>query len=179
MVKDAMDAAGSLDALEGQSFLGKYEGKTDSMGSDKANPVSHIAYGYATHVVELDDEGRVSCVTAAHDVGQAVNPLALEGQIEGGVVMSLGYALTEDFPLENGKPMRKYGTLGLFKASMTPDITPVIIGKSNKDGLACGAKGVGEICSIPTAPAVQLAYYNRDGIFRTKLPLDSTPYSKK
>ncbi|MDD4312563.1 MAG: molybdopterin-dependent oxidoreductase, partial [Eubacteriales bacterium] len=179
LVKSAMNETGSLQALEGQSFLGEYEGKTDPMGSDKPNPVSHIAYGYATHVVELDDDGRVCCVTAAHDVGLAVNPIALEGQIEGGVVMSLGYALTEDFPLENGKPMRKFGTLGLFKANFTPDVTPIIVGTASKDGLACGAKGVGEICSIPTAPAVQLAYYNRDGIFRTKLPLEKTPYSKK
>ena len=179
MVKKAMDQAGSLTVLEGQSFLGEYEGKTDAMGSDKMNPVSHIAYGYATQVVELGDDGRVACVTAAHDVGQAVNPVSLEGQIEGGVVMSLGYALTEDFPLENGKPTRKFGTLGLFKANMTPELNAIIIGKSSKDHLACGAKGVGEICSIPTAPAVQLAYYNRDGIFRTKLPLENTPYSKK
>ncbi|NLI53902.1 MAG: selenium-dependent xanthine dehydrogenase [Clostridiales bacterium] len=179
LVKAALDGAGSLDALEGQSFLGEYEGVTDPMGSDKPNPTSHIAYGYATHVVELDDDGRVSCVTAAHDVGRAVNPVALEGQIEGGVVMSLGYALTEDFPLENGKPMRKFGTLGLFKSSMTPELRPIIVGKATKDGLACGAKGVGEICSIPTAPAVQNAYYNRDGVFRTRLPLENTPYSKK
>ena len=179
MVKEALDQAGSLSALEGQSFLGEYEGKTDAMGSDKMNPVSHIAYGYATQVVELGDDGRVACVTAAHDVGQAVNPVSLEGQIEGGVVMSLGYALTEDFPLESGKPTRKFGTLGLFKANMTPELNAIIIGKSSKDNLACGAKGVGEICSIPTAPAVQLAYYNRDGIFRTKLPLENTPYSKK
>ncbi len=179
LVKEAMDAAGSLDALEGRSFLGEYEGVTDPMGSDKPNPVSHIAYGYATHVVELDDDDRVSCVTAAHDVGRAVNPVSLEGQIEGGVVMSLGYALSEDFPLENGKPTRRFGTLGLFKANMTPELHPIIVGKASKDNLACGAKGVGEICSIPTAPAVQLAYYNRDGVFRTKLPLDNTPYSKK
>ncbi|MEA4870581.1 MAG: selenium-dependent xanthine dehydrogenase [Christensenella sp.] len=179
MVKNAMDQAGSLAALEGQSFLGEYEGKTDSMGSDKPNPVSHIAYGYATQVVELGEDGKVCCVTAAHDVGQAVNPVSLEGQIEGGVVMSLGYALTEDFPLENGKPMRKFGTLGLFKSTMAPELNAVIVGKASKDGLACGAKGVGEICSIPTPPAVQLAYYNRDGIFRKKLPLENTPYSKK
>lgn len=179
LVKAALDAAGSLDALEGRSFLGEYEGETDAMGSDKPNPVSHIAYGYATHVVELNDDGRVVRVTAAHDVGQAVNPIALEGQIEGGVVMSLGYALTEDFPLENGRPMRRFGTLGLMKANMTPELCPIIVGKATKSGLACGAKGVGEICSIPTAPAVWLAFYNRDGIFRKKLPLENTPYSKK
>lgn len=179
LVKAALDEAGSLEALEGKSYLGEYEGVTDPMGSEKPNPVSHIAYGYATQVVELDEDGRVCCVTAAHDVGRAVNPVSLEGQIEGGVVMSLGYALTEDFPLENGKPKRKFGTLGLFKSTMTPQIKPLIIGKSSKDNLACGAKGVGEICSIPTAPAVQLAYYNKDGVFRTKLPLENTPYSKK
>jgi len=179
LLKAALEQAGGLEALEGQSFYGEYEGKTDAMGSDKPNPVSHIAYGYATQVVELDDEGKICRVTAAHDVGTAVNPIALEGQIEGGVVMSLGYALTEDFPLDNGRPTRKFGTLGLFKSSNTPEVVSIVLGKSSKDGLACGAKGVGEICSIPTAPAVQLAYYNRDGIFRTKLPLSDTPYSKK
>lgn len=174
----ALAEADSLSALEGQSFLGEYTGVTDPIGSDKPNPVSHVAYGYATHVVELDDEGRVARVTAAHDVGRAVNPVALEGQIEGGVVMSLGYALTEDFPLDYGKPTKKFGTLGLFKADAVPEIVPVIVEKASSNGLACGAKGVGEICSIPTAPAVQLAYYLRDGIFRTKLPLERTPYDK-
>ncbi len=178
-VKDALQKAGSLAALEGQSFLGEYTGVTDKLGSDKAHPVSHIAYGYATHVVELSDDGSIKRVTAVHDVGQAVNPTALEGQIEGGVVMSLGYALTEDFPLSEGRPTAKFGTLGLFHAINTPEVCSVFLGKSDKDGLACGAKGVGEICSIPTAPAVQNAYFNRDGIFRTKLPLDGTPYSRK
>lgn len=178
-VKDALQKAGSLAALEGQSFLGEYSGVTDKLGSDKEHPVSHIAYGYATHVVELNDDGSIKRVTAAHDVGQAVNPTALEGQIEGGVVMSLGYALTEDFPLSEGRPTAKFGTLGLFHAVNTPEVCSVFLGKSDKDGLACGAKGVGEICSIPTAPAVQNAYFNRDGIFRTKLPLDGTPYSRK
>ncbi|MDD3920553.1 MAG: selenium-dependent xanthine dehydrogenase [Eubacteriales bacterium] len=178
-----MRQAGSLAALEGKEYLGEYSGVTDKMGSDKPNPVSHIAYGYATHLVELDDEGRLLKVTAVHDVGQAVNPTALTGQIEGGVVMSLGYALTEDYPLEQGKPMAKFGTLGLFKADKTPPIDAVVLGaalpKSEQRRLAFGAKGVGEICSIPTPPAVQLAYYNRDGVFRTKLPLSGTPYSRK
>jgi CO/xanthine dehydrogenase Mo-binding subunit len=178
LAKQALEDAGSLEALEGREFYGEYEGVTDPLGVKKAHPVSHIAYGYATHVVELDDEGRVCRVTAAHDVGTAVNPLSLEGQIEGGVVMSLGYALTEDFPVVNGKPSKRFGTLGLFKANQTPDVKAIIVGKASKDGLACGAKGIGEICSIPTAPAVQLAYYIRDDEFRTRLPLDHTPYRK-
>lgn len=167
-----------LEALNGREFYGEYLGVTDKMGSDKPNPVSHIAYGYATHLVDLDESGKIREILAAHDVGKAVNPVSIEGQIQGGVVMSLGYALTEDFPIDHGKPTAKYGTLGLFKSTQTPDIKPLIIQRSHSE-LAQGAKGIGEICSIPTAPAVQLAYYNRDGEFRTSLPLKNTPYSRK
>ena len=178
LLKDALDKEGSLSALNGREFYGEYTGVTDKMGSPKEHPVSHVAYSYATQVVELNDNGTIKRVVAAHDVGTPVNPKALEGQIEGGVVMSLGYALTESFPLEQGRPMAKLGTLGLFRADKTPDVVPVIIDR-RMNGPAFGAKGIGEISSIPTAPAVQLAYYNRDGKFRTSLPLEDTPYSRK
>jgi len=177
-LREALEEAGSLEALEGRSFFGEYTGATDRIGADKENPVSHIAYGYATHLVELDENGYIARVVAAHDVGRAINPRAVEGQVEGGVVMSLGYALTEDFPLENGKPTAKFGTLGLFKADKTPPVETRII-ETCRGGLAHGAKGIGEICSIPTPPAVALAYFNRDGVFQTKLPLAGTPYSRK
>ena len=178
LLKGALDKEGSLSALNGREFYGEYTGVTDKMGSPKEHPVSHVAYSYATQVVELNDNGTIKRVVAAHDVGTPVNPKALEGQIEGGVVMSLGYALTESFPLEQGRPMAKLGTLGLFRADKTPDVVPVIIDR-RMNGPAFGAKGIGEISSIPTAPAVQLAYYNRDGKFRTRLPLEDTPYSRK
>lgn len=167
-----------LAELNGMEYKGKYLAATDPMGSDKKNPVSHVAYGYATQVVLLDEDGRVEKVVAAHDVGRAINPLSVEGQIEGGVVMSLGYALTEDFPLKQGMPMARFGTLGLFKADKTPDVESIIV-EANQDPLAFGAVGIGEITSIPTAPAVQGAYYKYDGVFRTKLPLPDTAYSKK
>ena len=178
LLREALDKEGSLSALNGREFYGEYTGVTDKMGSPKEHPVSHVAYSYATQVVELNDDGTIKRVVAAHDVGTPVNPKALEGQIEGGVVMSLGYALTESFPLEQGRPMAKLGTLGLFRADKTPDVVPVIIDR-RMNGPAFGAKGIGEISSIPTAPAVQLAYYNRDGKFRTRLPLEDTPYSRK
>ena len=168
----------TLADVEGVDFHAEYTGITDKLGSPKEHPVSHIAYGYATHLVELDAEGKVARVIAAHDVGRAVNPVSVEGQIEGGVVMSLGYSLTEDFPLENGRPKAVYATLGLFRANQTPPVQAVIVEK-NHDPLACGAKGIGEICSIPTPPAVQLAYYHYDGNFRTALPLEDTPYRKR
>lgn len=115
---------------------------------------------------------------AAHDVGKAVNPLSIEGQIEGGVVMSMGFALTERYPLTDCRPTAKYGTLGLFRANQIPEITPIIVEKAGLN-VACGAIGIGEITSIPTAPAIADAYYRYDGKFRTSLPLEGTPYSRK
>ncbi len=165
----------TLADLNGREYKGEYLAATDPMGTPKKNPVSHVAYGYATQVVLLDENGVVEKVVAAHDVGKAINPLSVEGQIEGGVVMSLGYALTEDYPLENGKPKAKFGTLGLFRANKTPDVESIIV-EQNQDPLAYGAVGIGEITSIPTAPAVQGAYYKKDGVFRTSLPLENTAY---
>ena len=99
-------------------------------------------------------------LVAAHDVGKAVNPLSCEGQIEGGVVMSMGYALTEQYPIDDTcKPTARYGTLGLFRANqIPPEIQAIVV---EKPGLkvAGGAIGIGEITSIPTAPAIADAYY--------------------
>ena len=169
-----------LTELEGQAFYGEYLGKTDPLGADVPNPVSHIAYGYATQLCILDkNTGRIKRIVAAHDVGKAVNPISVEGQIEGGVVMSMGYALTERYPIdENCRPTAKFGTLGLFRANQIPEITPIII---EKPGLKVGggAIGIGEITSIPTAPAIAEAYRRYDGELRTALPLKNTPYAKK
>ena len=168
----------SLTDMEGREFYGEYLGKTDPLGADVPNPVSHIAYGYATQVCILNEEGKIEQMIAAHDVGKAVNPLSIEGQIEGGVVMSMGYALTERYPLEDCKPTAKYGTLGLFRANQVPEITPIIVEKQGLN-VACGAIGIGEITSIPTAPAIADAYYRYDGSLRTSLPLENTPYTRK
>ncbi len=175
-LKKAMEGK-SLEELNGFDYTGEYSGITDAIGADKENPKSHIAYGYATQLVVLDDSGKVEKVVAAHDVGRAINPKSVEGQIEGGVVMGLGYALTEVMPFENGMPQVKFGTLGLLRATQVPEIKSLIIEK-NSEELAYGAKGVGEIVVIPTAPAVQGAYYKFDGKFRTELPLRKTAYKK-
>ncbi len=169
----------SLGELDGQEFYGEFFPKTDPMGTDKENPVSHVAYGYATQVVALDEFGKLIAVHAAHDVGRAINPIAVEGQIEGGVVMGLGYALTENYPLTVGVPTAKFGTLGLFRSTAVPEIKSIIIEKNLGESLAYGAKGVGEITTIPTAAAVQGAYYKLDGTFRQTLPLPNTFYRKQ
>ncbi len=74
--------------------------------------------------------------------------------------------------------MAKYSTLGLFRANQIPEIVPIIVEKEGLD-VACGAIGIGEITSIPTAPAIADAYYRFDGKARTSLPLTETPYSRK
>jgi CO/xanthine dehydrogenase Mo-binding subunit len=166
-----------LAELEGHEFYGEYDCVTDAMTSDKARRVSHVAYGYATQVVLLDEAGKVKKVVAAHDVGRAINPNGIEGQIEGGVVMGMGYALTEEFPVRNGAPAVTFGRLGLLRSTQTPEIECRIIEK-NQAELAYGAKGIGEIVSIPTAPAIACAYWRRDGKLRTSLPLKETPYRR-
>ena len=171
-------AEAPLAELEGREFYGEYLAKTDPLGADVPNPVSHVAYGYATQVCILDDDGKIERIVAAHDVGKAVNPTSVEGQIEGGVVMSMGYALTERYPLTDCKPLAKYGTLGLFRANQIPEIQPLIVEKPGLN-VACGAIGIGEITSIPTAPAISDAYFRYDGKLRTSLPLENTPYSRK
>ena len=177
--KEALDSCKTLRDLTGEVFYGEYLAKTDPLGANVPNPVSHVAYGYATQMCILDpNTGKVEKLVAAHDVGKAVNPLSCEGQIEGGVVMSLGFALTEQYPLVDCRPTAKYGTLGLFRANQIPEIQAMIIEKPGLD-VAYGAIGIGEITSIPTAPAVADAYFRYDGQFRTSLPLENTPYARK
>ncbi len=178
-LRQALDGVqGSLARLEGQEFYDEFSSITDPMGSSKPHPKSHIAYSYSAQVVQLDETGRLEKVTAACDVGTVVNPTMVEGQIEGGVVMGLGYALTEDYPIEGGYPKAKYGTLGLLRATEAPRIVSLTVSSPDKGAEACGAKGIGELTTIPTAPAVQNAYHRLDGVFRTKLPLEKTAYRK-
>ena len=176
-LKKALDGVGGdLSALEGREFFAEFFDPTDKLGADKPNPKSHVAYGFATHVVVLDDDGRVKEVWAAHDSGKVVNPISIQGQIEGGVLMGLGYALTEDFPLKDCVPQAKFGTLGLMRADQIPDIHAIYVEKKELLPFAYGAKGIGEIATIPTAPAVQGSYYARDHVLRTALPMQDTFY---
>ena len=175
---DLDGADGDLSALEGLEYSAEFFDPTDKLGSDKPNPKSHVAYGFATHVVILDDDGRVKEVWAAHDSGKVVNPTSIQGQIEGGVLMGLGYALTEDFPLKDCVPQARFGTLGLMRADQIPHIHAIYVEKEELLPFAYGAKGIGEIATIPTAPAAQGAYYARDHVLRTSLPMEHTFYKK-
>ena len=168
----------TLSELEGMEFFGEFSYETDPITSTKPHPVSHLAYSYSAQLVDLDENGRVREVVAVCDSGRIINQRSAEGQIEGGVVMGLGYALTENFITENGYVKSKYGTLGLIRATDAPPIKVITVHGPEYGPAAYGAKGIGELCTIPTAPAVAHAYYRRDGIFRTSLPLEKTAYRK-
>lgn len=167
-----------LAELEGYEFGYEYLEPTDKLGTDVPNPKSHVAYGYATHLAILNDEGKVTEIHAAHDSGKVINPIAIQGQIEGGVLMGMGYALTEVFPLNDCVPAVKFGTLGLLRAPDIPEINAIYVEKENLLGVAYGGKGIGEIATIPTAPAIQNAYYAFDHVLRPQLPMENTFYRK-
>ncbi len=163
---------GSLQELAGRVYKGKYVCDWTSKPGEKSDdPVVHFAYGYATQVAILDDNGTVRKIIAAHDAGKIMNRMLFEGQIEGAVIMGMGYALTEDLPLDKGRPESlKFNNLGILRADESPEIE--VIGIEEKDPVGpYGAKGIGEIGMVPTAAAIANALCTYDGIRRKKLPL--------
>lgn len=137
----------------------------------------HVAFSFAAQaaLVEINTitgEVKVPEVIVANDVGFAINPLGLKGQVEGGIVMGIGHALVEDFILEEGivitDRLAKYRVPSIY---YTPEITSFIVEHPTSDG-PYGAKGIGEICLIPTIPAITNAIYNAIGVRVDKLPVD-------
>lgn len=169
----------ALELLEGMTFSYRYFEPTDPLGADVPNPKSHIAYAYAACCAVLDEEGRVDQIYSAYDAGKVVNPISIQGQIEGGVLMGMGFACTEEFPLDECRPKAKFGTLGLLRATQIPETTAIYVEKEELMGVSYGSKGIGEITTIPAAPAIAGAYYEKDHILRTKLPMEDTYYKKK
>ncbi|MEC7174513.1 MAG: molybdopterin cofactor-binding domain-containing protein, partial [Actinomycetota bacterium] len=137
------------------------------------NPTIHSCFSYAAQLVEIDHaSGAIDRVLAVHDVGKAVNPTLVEGQIEGSVHMGLGYALTEDFPSdETGMPaVETLRQLGILRAKDIPKIDVKVV-EVPQPRSPYGIKGVGEIGLVPTAPAVAAALYSFDGERRRTLPM--------
>ena len=135
----------------------------------------HFAYSFGTQAaqVEVDlttGEVKVLQVVAAHDVGRAVNPMAVEGQIEGGIMMGIGYALTEEFRVEKGHV--KTDNLARYEIPTVghmPEVHSIILEYRTSEG-PYGAKGIGEVTSIPTTPAILNAIHNACGARLTELP---------
>jgi xanthine dehydrogenase molybdenum-binding subunit len=170
--------AHTLDELVGREYYGEcVYNFTTRPGTPEAvlNPTTHLTFSYATQLVILDDEGRLERVIAAHDVGRAINPRLCAEQMEGGVHMGLGYALSEDFPYTGGRPHSlKMRDFGLVPAKYTPPIDVILIEVPDEVG-GYGAKGVGEIGCVATAGAVAAALYSYDRIRRYSLPMSNSP----
>ncbi len=126
----------------------------------------------------LDEDGAVERVVAAHDVGRAINPTLLEGQIEGAVHMGLGQALSEEFVVEGGVPVtRTLKSLHLIPPTGMPRVECVLVEEPQPEG-PFGAKGVGEAALVPTAAAAAAALYAFDGIRRRTLPMKDSPAAR-
>ena len=168
----------TLEQLAGREYSGDYVCNfTTRPGTPEAveNPTTHLTFSYATQVVILGEDARVARVVAAHDVGRAINPMACAGQIEGGVHMGLGYALSENFPSTDGRPdSLLLRDMGILRAKETPPVDVILIEVPDEVG-GYGAKGAGEIGLVPTAGAVAGALYAYDGIHRCRLPMDDAP----
>lgn len=179
-LKAALAGGKTVAELEGREFFGEYSAQTDPLGAIKENPVSHISYSYGAQVIVLDEEGKITKAVSAFDVGTPVNIQSVEGQIEGGMVMGIGYGVTEKFECVDGYPKSRFGTIGFLRADAAPELEVILCEPKEEDKLpfSLGAKGCGELCMIPTAPACAHAYYRWDGKFRQSLPLTDTPYRK-
>jgi aldehyde oxidoreductase len=135
----------------------------------QGNP--YAVYGFGAHLAEIEVDTelgtvRVLRITAAHDVGQAINPTLIEGQVEGGAAQGLGMALMEEFTPGKGENLHDYliPTVGDM-----PPVETILIEKPSSIG-PYGAKGIGEQAVIPTAPAILNAIHDAIGIRIRKVP---------
>jgi xanthine dehydrogenase molybdenum-binding subunit len=166
----------TLEDLAGREFRGETTiDYTTPLDAETDEPITHIAYAWATQVVVLDDDGRLEKVVAAHDVGRAINPTLVEGQIEGAVHMGLGHALSEEFVVDAGVPVTEtLKSLHIIPPTGMPQVECILVEEPQPEG-PYGAKGIGEAALVPTAAAVAGALYAFDGIRRTTLPMKDSP----
>jgi xanthine dehydrogenase molybdenum-binding subunit len=168
----------SLDQLVGKEYYGEcVYNFTTRPGTPEAitNPTTHLTFSYAAQVAILDDQGQIERVVVANDVGRAINPRLCAEQMEGGVHMGIGYALSEDFKTTNGYPdSLKLRDLGIVPAKYMPEVDIILVEIPDEVG-GYGAKGVGEIGCVATAPAIAGAVASYDGKRRFKLPMEDAP----
>jgi selenium-dependent xanthine dehydrogenase len=137
----------------------------------------HFAFSFAAQAAEVEvntrtGEVRVIRLISANDVGYAINPLGLRGQIEGGAMMGIGHALTENFITEDGKVVTdRMSRYRMPSITLTPEIIPIVVEHPVPEG-PFGAKGIGEMVTIPTAPAITNAIYHAVGVRIDRLPVD-------
>lgn len=152
-----------------------YDPANENMGKDFRGNMS-VTYSFGTHGVRVrvdEETGKVEILdyVAAHDVGRAINPMLLDGQVHGGVLMGVGYALTEQVILDKGRNMNPdFRDYKILTAKDAVPLQPVVIETCDEDG-PYGAKGIGEPGCVPTAPAIANAIYDAVGVRIYDLPI--------
>ncbi|MBI2975540.1 MAG: molybdopterin-dependent oxidoreductase [Chloroflexi bacterium] len=162
----------------GQLIIGEgwYDPPTKLVDKDTYKGNISATYGFGTQMaeVEVDTETgkvRVLRLVCANDVGRAINPMAVEGQIEGGAQMGLGYALTEELLVKEGRVLNPdFLDYRLFTSADMPELETIIIETDDPQG-PFGAKGVGEMGGTPTAAAIANAIYDAVGVRLTQVPM--------
>lgn len=141
---------------------------------------SNFLYGYVAQAVEVEVDAetgqvRIVRVTSTHDVGKAVNPQMIEGQIEGGVMQALGYAITENFVTKNGTVLTPYLNNYLMPGALDiPERVDSVIMEFPSEVGAYGIRGMAEMPYIPFAAAVIAAVHDATGVWFNEFPL--TPW---
>jgi xanthine dehydrogenase molybdenum-binding subunit len=170
------EVVGALRA-EGRDALAKYDywaPKTQPLGEGGD---MHFAFSFGAQAAQVElntstGEVRVLHIISANDVGKAINPLGLQGQVEGGVMMGIGNALTEEFIMEEGRVFTdRLARYRMPNITHAPEITSIVVEHPVAAG-PYGAKGIGELASIPTTPAITNAIYNAIGVRIDRLPVD-------
>ena len=178
-LRAALDGEKTLKNLAGRTFHGEWIcDYTSKLGTDldkPGGPKTHLTYGFATQVAIVDEGGKLTKMIAAHDVGRVINPSLLAGQIYGSLHMGIGYALTEDFKLDGGLVQAKrLNDCGVLRSHQMPEMELIFIEEADPE-CPFGARGVGEIGLVPTAPAIAGALYRYDGVIRRSLPMSDSP----
>jgi aldehyde oxidoreductase len=164
---EAMPADGHGYALTAEESFDPPTAPLDANGQG----IPYAVYGFGAHLAEVEADMklgtvRVIKITAAHDVGRAINPTLVEGQIEGGAAQGLGMALMEEFFPGRGENLHDYliPTIGDM-----PPVESILIEDPSPEG-PFGAKGIGEQALIPTAPAILNAIYSAAGVRISRIP---------
>lgn len=153
--------------------------KTTPFDEETGHSMPNFAYAYAAQVVEVEvdtETGQVKVlrVVSANDVGQAVNPRMVEGQIEGAIVQAYGYALMENLQMKDGRVLTDQLSTYLIPTvlDIPEKVNPIIV--DVPDPLApWGARGIGEPPFLPLAPAVLAAIHNAVGVWLNEIPATS------
>jgi CO/xanthine dehydrogenase Mo-binding subunit len=150
---------------------------TTSLDDVTGAGVPNYCYGYAAQAVEVEvnlltGQVQVLRIISVHDVGKAINRQQVEGQIEGCLAQALGYALLEDFQVDNGRVVTRYFNNYLLPTAldMPTEIVPIILELADPNG-PYGARGVAEMPLVPFAPAVAAAIHDATGVWVTQQPM--------